>query len=321
VAVRTYKDAHGRTRYLVEFQQRGNRVVRRTPPGTRLTEAKDLEAKLRGEIFAEVDLGRKPEISLEEALFRWLRDTNAHKKDQRHPRQNAEILAPFVAGKSLRQVAEAAQNASRTMRTSRLSTATVNRRLCVLKAAAKHAWRQGWIDENLSGRISLLPEDNKREVYLSAEDVRRLARASPSPAAGTAILLAAYTGLRASELLALPSMPRGSTREGSLTVAHSKTGKPRVVPLPGPVRHLSSALPLGLSYSQLRREFLVAREAAGMPHVRFHDLRHSCASMLINAGVDLYTVGAILGHSAPITTARYSHLSQATLKKAMSKLK
>jgi site-specific recombinase XerD len=58
-----------------------------------------------------------------------------------------------------------------------------------------------------------------------------------------------------------------------------------------------------------------------MEHVRWHDLRHSCASMLINAGVDLYTVGKILGHSTPQTTARYAHLSDARVKQAMRKLK
>ena len=63
------------------------------------------------------------------------------------------------------------------------------------------------------------------------------------------------------------------------------------------------------------------REAAGMPHVRFHDLRHTTASWLINSGVDLYTVGKILGHSGPQTTARYAHLSTATLEQAMRKLR
>lgn len=58
-----------------------------------------------------------------------------------------------------------------------------------------------------------------------------------------------------------------------------------------------------------------------MKHVHWHDLRHSCASMLINAGVDLYTVGKILGHSSPVTTQRYAHLSQGTLQKAMRKLR
>jgi site-specific recombinase XerD len=57
-----------------------------------------------------------------------------------------------------------------------------------------------------------------------------------------------------------------------------------------------------------------------MPGIRFHDLRHSCASLLINAGVDLYTVGRILGHSQPSVTQRYAHLQLGTLKKAMRKI-
>ena len=65
----------------------------------------------------------------------------------------------------------------------------------------------------------------------------------------------------------------------------------------------------------------VRRLTAGMTHVRFHDLRHTTASWLINSGVDLYTVGKILGHSGPQTTARYAHLSTATLEQAVRKLR
>jgi integrase len=80
-------------------------------------------------------------------------------------------------------------------------------------------------------------------------------------------------------------------------------------------------LPLDCSYRLLIKWFHAARKKAGMRHVHFHDLRHSCASMLINEGVDLYTVGKILGHSSPQTTARYAHLSDASLQKAMRKLR
>jgi len=242
-----------------------------------------------------------------------------------------------VAGKLLREAPEAARQAVKAWRTSSgpaagamkglrapsrilksaLSPATVNRRLCVLKATAKYAWKQGWIADNVSGRISLLPESGKREVYLTSSDVAKLRKVTTAPV-GAAIMIAAYTGLRVSELLALKS---SSVRNGSLFIAPGKTGKARSVPISPVLRPYLSALPLDMSYDQLRREFVAARTAAGMPHVRFHDLRHSCASMLINAGVDLYTVGAILGHSSTITTSRYAHLAQATLRKAMAKLK
>lgn len=56
-----------------------------------------------------------------------------------------------------------------------------------------------------------------------------------------------------------------------------------------------------------------ARTKAGMPELRMHDLRHSFASFLINAGRSLYEVQSILGHTQLKTTQRYSHLSQTTL--------
>jgi integrase len=101
----------------------------------------------------------------------------------------------------------------------------------------------------------------------------------------------------------------------------SKTGKPRLVPVAKSARPYLSALPLALDYWQLHKQFLAARKKAGMPHLRFHDLRHTCASWLINEGVDLYVVGKILGHSGPQTTARYAHLADKTLKRAMARLK
>ena len=56
-----------------------------------------------------------------------------------------------------------------------------------------------------------------------------------------------------------------------------------------------------------------AREAAGLADVRLHDLRHSFASFLVNAGRSLYEVQKILGHTQVKTTPRYAHLAQETL--------
>lgn len=56
-----------------------------------------------------------------------------------------------------------------------------------------------------------------------------------------------------------------------------------------------------------------ARKQAGLADVRIHDLRHSFASFLVNAGRSLYEVQKILGHTQVKATQRYAHLSQDTL--------
>ena len=54
--------------------------------------------------------------------------------------------------------------------------------------------------------------------------------------------------------------------------------------------------------------------------LRIHDLRHSHASFLVSAGFSLPTIGALLGHSQPQTTARYAHLLDDPLKKAVERV-
>ena len=54
-----------------------------------------------------------------------------------------------------------------------------------------------------------------------------------------------------------------------------------------------------------------------MDDVRWHDLRHSAASALVQANVPIYTVAKILGHSTVQHTARYSHLADETLLSAV----
>jgi integrase len=61
-----------------------------------------------------------------------------------------------------------------------------------------------------------------------------------------------------------------------------------------------------------------ARIQAGMPDLRVHDLRHSFASFLVNAGRSIYEVQELLGHADIKTTSRYAHLSRESLKAAVS---
>jgi integrase len=67
-----------------------------------------------------------------------------------------------------------------------------------------------------------------------------------------------------------------------------------------------------LDATAMRRRFERARNAAGLPRLRFHDLRHTYGSLLVAAGVDLQSVKAAMGHSRITTTERYLHARPAT---------
>src|SRR5262249_48852702 len=69
----------------------------------------------------------------------------------------------------------------------------------------------------------------------------------------------------------------------------------------------------------VKKNWRVICQRAGIKNLRIHDLRHSYASVLVSAGFSLPVIGAMLGHSNPVTTARYAHLMNNTLREAANK--
>ena len=67
--------------------------------------------------------------------------------------------------------------------------------------------------------------------------------------------------------------------------------------------------------------FRRACESVGVTNVRFHDLRHTFASALVQRGVDLYRVQRLLGHRDGQMTQRYAHLAPENLREAVQVFK
>ncbi|WP_150608997.1 site-specific integrase [Pandoraea cepalis] len=101
--------------------------------------------------------------------------------------------------------------------------------------------------------------------------------------------------------------------------ADTKNGLPRLVPIHPRIAACARSLKQATPKITIQRAFERARRDVEMSHLHFHDLRHSAASALVNAGVDLFTVGRILGHRDTRSTQRYAHLAVASLASAVKK--
>jgi integrase len=143
------------------------------------------------------------------------------------------------------------------------------------------------------------------------------------------------TGMRQGEILNLQWQDVDFAR-GVLMVMQSKNGTRRTIPLNATVYELLAAkqattgaargpvfrTPLGneLQVRYLVREFCEARDRAGIPDFRFHDMRHTFATRLVQRGVDLYKVQRLLGHKTSLMTQRYAHHSPESLREGVNVL-
>jgi integrase len=195
------------------------------------------------------------------------------------------------------------------------SPATVNRYLSALRSA----WNWGRsaaglipLDRPWPTRL-LLTEPAGRTRYLSNDEAARLlTKSEADPAMHTAIIVSITTGIRQGELLRL-TWDDIDLDGNNITVLQTKTDTPRAVYLP-PVtvealRKLEGTTsPVPLSQNSLISRWKKIRKAAGLSNFRWHDLRHSCASILAQGGASLPQIGSVLGHKSAAATARYSHL-------------
>jgi integrase len=247
----------------------------------------------------------------------------------------------------------------RTIADTRVSPRAVNKTRNIIAAAFNYGMR-----ESAFGLPSnpAMAADVRREpqpgvlLYYSPAEVEAIAEAltggrrrAPMPDRtadqiavdeqdGELVRIAAYTGLRLGELLALRW--RDVDFKGSvLTISRAmsagvetttKSGRVRRVPLPAQASDALQRLRQRSDFTAptefvfvdrvgrpvnsvtLRKRFKQARDAVGARPLRFHDLRHTYGSLLAAAGVDLVTIKETMGHSALSTTGRYLHARPAS---------
>ncbi|WP_313624133.1 site-specific integrase [Achromobacter sp.] len=194
-----------------------------------------------------------------------------------------------------------------------LAPATKRNRIRYLTSACRWGWkRHGMHDRDPAERVIAPEVRNERRHFVNRAEMLAIARACKCRRARAAIRIAFYSGMRLSEILGAQRL------DGMFVLADTKNGEPRHVPMHPKIRAAAKASPR--NKWNVSKEFKAAAIAVGMDHLRFHDLRHSAASEMINAKVDLYTVGAVLGHKSAASTKRYAHLATDAIKTALGQI-
>lgn len=211
------------------------------------------------------------------------------------------------------------------------SAATANRHLALLSKMFRMGVSWQRIDRNPCLGITKFREPQQRTDCLSPEDMQKMLKAMESEQnvqAVGALKLLLLTGTRREEALQarwenvnldtalwyLPKTKNGKTRHVllnpeavSLLRNHLRiNGNPWVFPGRDPSKPLNNP----------RKAFTRILEAAGLPHMRVHGLRHVFASLAVTAGASLYQVQHLLDHASPTTTQRYAHLANDVLRQA-----
>lgn len=281
----------------------GKRVHRILPAGATAGDAKRLEGELR----AAIGRAKAPVIPGDPRLVEVMGLYLEHAENLRSTdtaKYHALRLGPWAEKYRASEARQCAAHVIADM-LPQYKPATINRSLGTLKKALHMAWERGLTPEDYSAHVKRLPENNQRETHLSIEEVRKLADQA-SEQVRAAIWISLFTGCRRGEVLKITAKDIG---EDTITIraGNTKTLRTRVVPIIGALRPWLPFLPLAITYEGVKSGFRRAREKAGMPEVHFHDLRHSCATILLASGADLYTVAKILGHTTIKTTERYAH--------------
>jgi integrase len=314
---------HHSGRWLFQFnrvipgagRQRANRLL---PQGWTRAQAQAYDQREVARLYELASGGRQPQPLIEDAVLTYL-EQHAPGLKNRHDLEGAlALLLPFYAGRTMDQLPEVA--AEYVKKAEGVKPATIRNRLAYLRAACRWAWKHHKMGEHDPAERMILPKvKNARHVYLTREQAVMVFRRMGLSWSRDAARVAFYTGWRISEFL--QATPVETPSGLALSIPDTKNGLPRMVPVHQRVEHLVRRhWPLQVTKWTVSKDVKAALRDCGLGHARLHDLRHSAASEMINAGVDLYTVGGVLGHKSAVSTARYAHLAQEKLRDAVGRI-
>lgn len=314
--------------YHVKKRARGQLLCESTGTAD-FREAQQYLARRLEELRAATVYGTRPKRTFEQAAARYL-DENAHKRSISDDVTRLDILMPYLAHVPLDRVHRDCAELQRYVMERRAqgrADGTINHGLKLVRQILNLAARV-WHDENgmtwlaTAPKIRLLPDKNKREPYpLNWEEQERLFRELAAHLERMA-LFAVNTGLRDQEICGLRwdwevRVPELNTSVFIIPGQRVKNGEDRLVVLNSVARSvIDEARGQHSIYvftyrghrvgRALNSGWKAARDRAGLPQVRFHDLKHTFGRRLRAAGVGFEDRQDLLGHRSERITTHYS---------------
>ena len=310
--------------WWMSFMYEGQQVRRSTG-----TSDKRLAEAILGQVKVQIVEGRffeKPteqQRTFTELMDRYISEHAARRANYRRELTSVKTLKAFFGTPTLDQVTPKRIVAYKNHRyTDGVKPATINRELATLKKAfnlARREWE--WCTDNPVCRVSLERGNNTRDRWLTVDEEARLLNVA-SPWLRELMLFAIHTGMRMGEILGLTWAGVDLFRR-TVTVFKAKNGERRTIPLNQTalalLKHKAgnrsmdtelvfpSEAQTRLNASNISRSLHHVLDQAKITDFHFHDLRHTCATRMVQGGVDLYKVQRLLGHKSPIMTQRYAH--------------
>ena len=266
---------------------------------------------------------RRREVLLADMIDDYLGRVKDRLRSYREYERAGRDWKAALPGKTLRQVHPGDIERYIAGRITEVRPATINRHLAFLKRLYNVAIADGKAETNPVRAVKLFRENNARVRFLTDDEEIRL-RNAIGETEWPMVAVALHTGFRQGEQFHL-RWRYVDFATGVLTIPRTKSGEARRVPMNDVVRDILRTLPSRLkgpwvfpsttgetphdARNYVHRVFEPALKKASIDGFRWHDLRHTFASRLVMAGVDLRTVQELMGHKTQAMTIRYAHLS------------
>jgi len=282
-------------------------------------QAQEFEDRLRAQLWRVAQLGDKPRRTWKEAVVRWYRESG-HKKTQAGDVRHLQWADPYLGEQYLDEINRALLDKIGAAKlATRVAPATVNRQMEVIRAILNKAEKEWeWIDR--APAVRMLPEPKRRIRWLSRAEADRLLTALPAHLSAMA-RFALATGLREANVTGLQwSQVDLVRRVAWIHADQAKNGRPLGVPLNKEAvvllryqlgNHKEYVFtyrgrPVKKCNTQAWRKAL---KKVSISDFRWHDLRHTWASWLVQNQTPLHALQELGGWSDIRMVQRYAHLA------------